>query len=274
MRRAAALSILFFALNASAADSPEVIAARAAYNRGVAAFEAKDYATAARAFAEADATVKNDVALGAAIDAAMRADEPVLVMELVERAEERKLPVGDARAKFGKRVGRVRVTCTCTATLDGKDLPVGKARIVTLGHHALLLTSGSKTEARSLEVTGNEEIAWAPAADAPPTPKPTPSGISPVWFWTAAGVSAVLVGATTWSALSVRSDHATFSEACKTPSARCDALSEDGLAAQRRTNILLASSIVAVGATAIIGAFAVRWSVDRESAVATIALKF
>lgn len=273
MRRVA-VAVLLLSLNAFAADSPEVIAARAAYNRGVAAFEAKDYATAARAFAEADSIVKNDVALGAAIDAAARADDPVLVMELVERAETRGVPVGDARAKFGKRVGHVRVTCTCTVLLDGKDLAPGKARIVSLGHHALLLKSGSKSEARDLDILGDSEIAWAAPIDAPVKQPIVASGISPVWFWAAAGVSVALVGATTWSALSVRSDHAAFEEQCKSPSARCSTLASEGLAAQRRTNIFLASSIVAVGATAIVGAFAVRWSVDRESAVATIALKF
>jgi hypothetical protein len=274
MTRWAALSLLLLVLPASAADSAEVIAARAAYDRGVAAFADKDYRAAAAAFAEADAKVRNDVALGAAIDAAMRADDAVLVMQLVERAVDRPaVKTDEARAKFGKRVGRVVVTCTCTATLDGRALPVGKPSIVVIGHHALVLTSGSKTDARAVEVgpASTNEIAWTAPVDAP---RVQPSGISPAWFWIGVGATVVLAGATTVSGLAVRADHDAFERECTSPSSRCSDLARDGVAGQRRTNVLLAVSIVSFAATTVVGAFAVRWTPVEGGSVATVSMRF
>src|SRR5579883_1459555 len=71
------------AADTGASETP----ARAAYDRGVAAFQKGDYAVAAHEFATADALSPNAVALHAGLDAAVRADEAVLGMELAERAK-------------------------------------------------------------------------------------------------------------------------------------------------------------------------------------------
>jgi hypothetical protein len=285
MARRAPILMLLFAMAvpavASAEDSPEVVAARASYDRGVALFGAKDYAGAARAFAAADATVRNDVALGAAIDAAIRADEAILAMELVERAEGRAniANVADARARFAKRIGRVRVTCSgCAATLDGTSLTIGKPRIVLPGGHALLLEQNGKREARELNVIANQttEIAWAPSTERPLAP--TESGISPTWFWIGAGATVALGGATTYSAFAVRSTHREFDErgCARLETSGCRELADRGQSQQRLTNVLLGASILAAGTTTILGLYAVRWSVARsdDGAVASLHVRF
>jgi len=283
MARRAPILIMVLALSspAFAGDPPEVMAARAAYDRGVALFDAKDYAGAARAFAEADATVRNDVALGAAIDAAIRADDPVLGMGLVDRAEGRPIAnVAEARAKFSKRIGRVRVTCSgCTATLDGAPLTIGSARVVALGDHALLLEQNGKRDARTVSITPGQtiEIAWAPPIDKPPIEK-TASGVSPVWFWVSAGTTAAFGAVTTVSALSVRDTREDFDAlgCARVEKSGCRELADRGEGQQRLTNILLGVTIVSATTTTILGVYGVRWSVARtdDGAVASIKLRF
>src|SRR5688572_26773486 len=63
--------------------------ARAIYERGTRAFGTKDYALAAREFARADAVVPSNAALEAALEASLLAGDPVLGMQLAERASGR-----------------------------------------------------------------------------------------------------------------------------------------------------------------------------------------
>jgi len=72
---------------AARADDPE--AARAAYDRGAAAFKAKRYAEAAAELVRADALAPNAVALESALKAAELADDAALAMTLADRAEQR-----------------------------------------------------------------------------------------------------------------------------------------------------------------------------------------
>ena len=69
----------------ASADGGESTRAREAYDRGIAAFQRGEFAAAAREFATADAIVPSSVALHAALDAAIRADDPVLGVALLDR---------------------------------------------------------------------------------------------------------------------------------------------------------------------------------------------
>jgi len=137
---AAALALSACAIAGSArADDPE--AARAAYDRGTRAFEAKRYPEAAVEFARADALAPNAVALGSALKTAALADDPVLGMTLADRAELR-VGAGEAalaaarrlREKFADRTGKLLIRCAavraCTATVDTDP----SRRAATLGH--------------------------------------------------------------------------------------------------------------------------------------------
>src|SRR5438105_8056926 len=131
LARASAIALVL-ALAASAstarAATPEELRAREAYDRGTAAYDRGDYATAARELAAADALAPNPVALQAALDAALRADDPVVGMVLLERST-RFTPDGalaemirTARARFAHRTAFVHVACgsaPCVCSIDG-----------------------------------------------------------------------------------------------------------------------------------------------------------
>lgn len=159
--------------------------ARRAYDRGVKAYAKHDAATAAREFALADELSPSPVALRAALDAAIEADEPVLGSELVERAGRAPSPpelsasVEKAKRAFSKRVGRVVLHCgegrACDGTIDGAPLAPGKPRIVRVGDHQVRLRSGATEESSRVNVAGDElvEVHLSAAAGLPPVvPKP------------------------------------------------------------------------------------------------------
>src|SRR6186713_1253268 len=114
----------------AAADEPGLSdAARAAYDRGTKAYERGEYAVAASEFASADALAPHPVALKWALTAAVKADDPVLGMTLVQRSERGAADahlaaaVRAARQKFERRVGSITVVCpsgvACEARIDG-----------------------------------------------------------------------------------------------------------------------------------------------------------
>src|SRR4029079_5886075 len=107
-----------------------------AYDRGTAAHRRGDFAAAATEFALADEIAPSSVALQAALDAAIKADDAALGSDLLERSQ--RAPVAGAlaarvkaaSAAFAHRAGRLRAVCAeapqCLATVDGKPLTIGK----------------------------------------------------------------------------------------------------------------------------------------------------
>lgn len=275
---------------ARADESPHVAAARDAYDRGVAAFEAKDFAAAARAFAEADATVPNAVALATALDAATRADDAVFAMELVARADVRKetnpqvlAAVQEARTRFARRVGRIRVACVgCSASVDEVPIVIGELRVVRVGEHRVRLRTEQTTELRVVDVQP-EATSLVELAPAPAPARVRDDGVSPAYFFLGLGATVALAGATTVTALAARADHRSFdAQGCahaSTPS--CVDLADRGSSEQTRTNVLLGVTAAAAITTAAIGLFVVRWSRAESSvaptsggAVASLRVKF
>jgi hypothetical protein len=224
--------------------------ARQAYDRGTAAHRRGDFAEAATDFARADELAPSPVALRAALDEAVHADDPALGMELIERSS-RASAEGDlaasiaaARLKFHGRAGRVYVHCpegsSCLATVDAQPVLVGKPVWVRAGQHTVVVQVGESPQSRLVEVrpdgttdvtpvpTTPALVPTTPAAKAPgptgpsavPASEPPPSaprparaaasGLSPVWFWVGVGATAVLGGATAVSAVDTSSKHDTF----------------------------------------------------------------
>jgi hypothetical protein len=166
--------------------------ARRAYDRGVKAYDKHDVSTAAREFALADELSPSPVALRAALDAAIEADDPVLGMELVARAgrgpasPELAASVDKAKRAFSKRVGRVVLHCgdgrTCDGTIDGAPLAADKPRIVRVGDHQVRVRSGATEESSRVTVGGDElvEVRLSAAAGLPPVaPKPAEPAAAP-----------------------------------------------------------------------------------------------
>jgi hypothetical protein len=178
------------------ADAPTTDAqAHQAYERGTAAYRRRDYATAAREYAAADALSPNPTALQAAIDATIQGDDPVLGLQLLERA--RGAPRTSAllstmlvaEKKFAHRTGRIAIACPaqpCLATVDGAAIDPSQPTLVRVGAHTVMIESGGSTTTRTLTVAPDEtETMTASSASSsssstpPPAPAPSPSTSAP-----------------------------------------------------------------------------------------------
>lgn len=188
--RCAPLLLALLVASAARADGAQQ-AAREAYDRGVEAHKRGDLGRAAEEFARADALAPSPVALGAALDAAVAANRPVLGVELVARAArtspqppELKRSVEAARAAFAGKTGRITVVCNegaaCGATLDGQTIAPNVERVVLVGEHALVFRVGGNEEPRRVQVGPDAALELHPSAAAVLSgPSPTPLPPSP-----------------------------------------------------------------------------------------------
>ena len=172
---------------ARADDAANEVQAHQAYDRGTSAYRRKDYITAAREYAAADALSPNPTALQAAIDAAVLADDPVLGTQLLDRA--RGAPRSDAllttmlvaEKRFAGRTGRVRMSCPaspCLATIDGAAVDPALPAVVRVGSHSVLVQSGGYTTTRTVTIAPDETVVVGPNSTANPGAAPLP-GPSP-----------------------------------------------------------------------------------------------
>lgn len=107
----------------------------------------------------------------------------------------------------------------------------------------------------------------APAPLPAPVP-PSSSSLSPVWFYSAAGATAVLGGLTVWSGLNTKGAHDDYERDLPTLSqAQADERVRDGHSRERRTNLLLAGSIVCGAGTAVLGLWLVDFSGKQRARV-------
>ncbi len=196
MRRTILLALVLGVgmLDAAPSLAQDRTAASAAYDRGTQAYHRGDYAEAAGDYARADELAPSAVALQAALDAAVKADDPVLGAELLERAEKRAAhgalaaSIRKARAKLAHRAGKVRVTCPgpCTATLDGGAVELDHSRWVKPGAHVIAFTVDGRSANRDVTVRPDEtaEVSPPDALLAPPpvatAPPPAASSAPPV----------------------------------------------------------------------------------------------
>lgn len=267
-------------LACGAARAEDAVSARAheAYDRGAEAFKRGDFGVAARAFAEADALVPSAVALHAALDAAVRADDPVLGTQLLDRAsrapadEALDATIRVARARFARRTGRVRVACgACKAAIDGVPIDVGVAVVVRTGPHTATIDAGVP-EQRAIDVPADDTVVLSPRAASIAPPPARSGGLSPAWVFVGAGATAIAGGLGIASAVDTSNRHADFvrSGCDRVGSGACSAASSDGASAQSRTNVLLGVTAALGVATAAIALFAVRWKSDASVTVGLV----
>ena len=232
----------------SAADSAATDRARArdAYDRATRAYDKGDYVTAAREYADADLIAPTNASLEAALEAAIRADDPAEGQELVERAQTRTLDksttatVSSARARFANRATRITTDCaaatSCILSVDGVAKDPTRVLFVAHGPHTFVLQRDDERFERLVDVRG-EALAFSPkpndatsssAAETspatgttgpsnPPTPakddsktKPADNRLSPIVFYGAAGLTVVAAGLTAASAFDTQSRHDKF----------------------------------------------------------------
>lgn len=159
-------------------------AARQAYDEASEAYKRRDYEVAATLFGKADTLAPNPVALEQAIRAAVRADKPVIGMDLVRRALKREADgtlleaAEEARAAFQDRVGKLQVSCgSCSVRVDEVAATPGRIQSLEVGWHLVELAGAGEPERRMVQVHARKttrvsprgEPAAAAAADQEPT---------------------------------------------------------------------------------------------------------
>ncbi len=161
--------------------------AREAYQRGVDAHKHGDFERAAQEFARADAIAPSAVALQAALDDAVTADDPALGGELLERSQrapasgELAKSIENAKKKFAGRAGRVKIGCpegaSCLATIDGAAANVGKPVWTRAGQHTIVVQVDGEAQTKLVDVKPDAQTDVTPApksAGTPPPPPPPP----------------------------------------------------------------------------------------------------
>lgn len=201
--------------------------------------------------------------------------------------------------KLGPKLQKVNVSCVspCVLAIGVRSVPGEAATRWTVyldpGKETLSASFFGGVSSAAREITGKaggsvdvrfepEEKKAAPAVvvpvpsappprtDTPPEPpkeEPAPKGISPAFFGVALAVTAGLGGTTIWSGIDTINNPGAeaVKKACQTNSPDCQTLNDQGVAHQRRTNILIGATAGA-GAVTIILAIFTRWRSPKKAA--------
>lgn len=254
------------------------------FKAGVRAFWQHKYEEAAEAFEKANETVPNHKALFNAADAWEKAGSLVKAAkrfrEYLDVAPERAKARDEAQTRLEailEKIGRLELAGDDVrdVTLDGEPVELGEQLVAPGEHVVAAVASGEAIEKRvNVEAGSLLRVLLEPPPPPPPEPEPEPvedlsakdkgtdKGLSPTVFYVGVGVSAVLAGATAWSGLDTQSKRDEFDA---DPTA---AGYDEGMAAQKRTNVLLGLTAAAGVTTAALGLFAVEWDDGKEADVA------
>ena len=276
----------------SFAQPNDTARAKEAYDRGLAAHKKGDLQTAAQEFARADAFAPSPVALQAALDAAVEADDAPLGAELLERSRREPAPPGlaasitAAHLKFSGRTGKVRVECpenaTCSAKLDERPIEIDKVVWARTGTHTLATRVDGKAHKQQVDVNADQlvevsavkggltrarseagETAAPPDADGDSARKRGrfADDLPPIVFFGGVGLTVVLAGVTTYFAIDTSNAHGDFEKAgcLQANFPQCAERKSDGESSQAATNVFLALTGVAAVGTAVVGIVFTNW---------------
>jgi hypothetical protein len=281
---------------------PDKAQAREAYDRGLEAHKRGDHRKAAEEFALADSLAPSHVALRAAIDAAIDADDPAIGAELIERAKREPGPpslsarVKEATAKFKGRAGRAILHCpsgsSCVAKIDDVPVEVEKPVWARTGHRNVVAQiDGGAPQTKPIDVVADQVTEVTLSKSGPndttastetlATPSDAPlemtphrrdwkrDGLPPIYFYAGLGATVVLAGLTTAFALDASSTHGKFEDAgcTRVNASSCSSLASDGEGAQTRTNVSLVLTALVGVATAVVGVKFTDWSAPIVAAV-------
>jgi len=253
--------------------------AREAYGRGEAALAKEEYPTAAAEFTHADDLLPNDTALEAALQAVAHTNDARIAMTLLNRVEQRTVGAAvteaakRARDKLDASLGRIVVECpakaTCNAELDNAPIVLGKVRWVLPGTHWLRATvnTGRPIE-DGIDVKGGA-LATVPLSGAQrpavitdiPEPATESPGVSPVYFFIGLGLTAAMIGVSTWSTLDhqLKKDDLMTAGCPNAANTACPRFADEEDSSGKRTLVLWGVTGVLAIATAVTGIFVVRW---------------
>ncbi|HEY6556316.1 MAG TPA: hypothetical protein VI072_03545 [Polyangiaceae bacterium] len=279
---------------AAARSQDDLNLAAQLFDQGVQQFSRQEYENSARSFLAADALLPNTKALMNAIAAARQAPHPVLTARAAQRALQREgIDQGvakmarDALAGALPYVATLQLQCEpepCSLKINGEPIAAG-THYVSAGAHEIRaagpdgraqesLTAAAGSEYRLLLPLGQPAVAQTPPARANPATRGEDTArtsdtdvhaskkpFSPVVFGLGCTGTLALVALTTWSGLEVlsaRNLHDTDPVAYDP---------EEVKERQRRTDLLVAGSVVLGAATAAAGIWLVDWGSSTRAAV-------
>ena len=262
------------------------------FDQGVQQFSRQEYENSARSFLAADALMANTKAVLNALAAARQAQNPVLTAQAAQRALQRG-SLEQSAAKMAQAalndalpyVATLHLQCEpepCSLQLDGEAIAAG-THYASAGAHQIRATGpDGRAEQRLTAAAGSEHRLLLPLG-APPPPEPvagqapaprynhkpivTDSAgdggkpLSPFVFGLGCTGTLALVALTTWSGLEVLSARRLHDD---DPTAYDP---EDVKEKQRRTDFLVAGSVVLGAATAAAGIWLVDWGSSTRTAV-------
>lgn len=281
------------------AGAPDRERAKEAYDRGLEAHDRGDLQRAAEEFARADTLAPSAVALQAALDAAVAADEVTLGAELLERSKREPPPpslassITAAHLKFNGRAGRVLVLCpktsTCTARIDDRSVKVNQIAWSPIGQRTLLTrVDGERPSKIPIDVVAEKRVDVSltrgkpPSVAAPTLDEPAPidsleepsepseakddddgrrKKLPPLVFYSGVGLTLVLAATTTYFGLSASSKHSSFEdEGClRANYPSCEDLKSSGQSNQQLANVGLVLTAASAVATTILGVAFTNW---------------
>ncbi len=256
--------------------------ASAHFKAGVRAFVQHKYVEAAELFEKANDVVPSHKALFNAADAWEKAGELVTAAlrfrQFLEVAPESDKARDDAQTRLEAliaKVGRLELAGEDArdVAVDGASATLGEL-LVAPGEHVVTATVGEHSIEKRVTVEAGALLRVL--LEPPPPPEPvattedepppveerTDKGMSPTVFYVGLGVTAVLAGATAWSGMDTRSQREDFDA---NPTAEGY---DEGVAAQKRTNVLLGITAAAGVTTAALGLFGVQWDQGKRAEVA------
>jgi hypothetical protein len=272
------------------AQSPKAAAAKAEaakeFKAGVAAFKKKQFIEAAEHFEKAYSIAPHPTALWNAADAREKAGELAPAANLYARYLDAAAEGDKDRYEAKQRLnnlslvlGRLELSGPDASDIKIDHVLVEGLKIVFVdpGDHAVSAKAEGKFLSKNVSVAAGAKVLvrLVPQTETPvsaatsltPDEKPRPpkrNGASPVIVYVGAGVTAVLAGVTIWSGLDTRSKRNEFDTSPSTQ------LYDDGVAAQKRTNILIGVTAGVGVATALVGVFAVKWKQPKEPQVSVV----
>jgi hypothetical protein len=177
--------------------------------------------------------------------------------------------------------------------LDGAPVqlqPEGELALDPGTHHVRVSSGGAVVLDQELELSPSERVELrvgersrridvvvvppeTPAKKPPPPPPPAPAKkshakLSPAYFYAGAGATVLLTGLTVWSGVDTNRAYSDYKrDLPRLTQTEADERVQSGHARERRTNLLLAGSLVCGAGSAVLGIWLVDFSAKRQASV-------